>query len=282
MTLAFFYFFDSPEEKMLKREKDEILTNYQFLSRELDELQGVLKEIQYRDENIYRTIFQAEPISGDVRKGGFGGANSYEKLRGLDSKEIVANTAKRFDVLAKQLYIQSKSFDEIAHLAKSKKDMVNSVPAIMPISFNQLTRVSSLFGYRTDPIYGTLKMHEGMDFTAKQGTPIHVTGDGTVIEVSNSRSGYGNCVIVNHGYGYKTLYAHLHTWAVRPGQKVKRGEIIATVGNTGKSVGPHLHYEVRKNDIPIDPINFYFDDISPEQYQELIEQALQPGGQTLD
>ncbi len=282
LTVAFYYFFDSPKEKALKRDKLEILANYELLNQELNELQGILKDIQYRDDNIYRTIFESEPIPEGVRKAGFGGTDSYRDLRRLDRKGIVANTAKRFDVLSKQLYVQSKSFDEVTKLALNKEKMVKSVPAIMPIALDQLTRISSHFGYRIDPIYKSRKLHQGMDFTAKRGTPIHVTGDGKVVEVKHSRRGYGNKIVVDHGFGYKTLYAHLYTIGVKEGQEVKRGEVIGAVGNTGKSVGPHLHYEVRKNNKPIDPINFYFDDLTPEEYNEMIEQSQQPGGQTLD
>jgi murein DD-endopeptidase MepM/ murein hydrolase activator NlpD len=282
MTVAFYYFFDSPKEKALKRDKQEILANYELLNKELSDLEGVLKDIQYRDDNIYRTIFEAEPVAEEVRKAGFGGTDNYQDLRRLDRKGIVANTAKRFDVISKQLYVQSKSFDEVTKLALNKDKMVKSIPAIMPIALDQLTRVSSHYGYRIDPHYKKRKMHQGMDFTARTGTPIHVSGDGEVVEVKKSRRGYGNKVVVDHGFGYKTLYAHLHTIGVKEGQKVKRGEVIGTVGNTGKSIGPHLHYEVRKNNKPINPINFYFDDLTPEQYNEMIEQSTQPGGQSLD
>ena len=282
MLVLFFYFIDSPKEKKLKREKQEILANYQVLNKKLDEISGVLKDIQYRDDNIYRTIFEAEPLSEAVRKAGFGGSDSYQTLRHLDSDEIVASTTQRFDVISKQLYIQSKSFDEVADLAKNKEKMLTSIPAIMPIALDELTRISSMFGYRIDPHYHTLRMHQGMDFTAKRGTPIHVTGDGVVLKVTKSWRGYGNNIIIDHGYGYRTRYAHLHKIGVKEGQKVTRGEIIGTVGNTGKSKGPHLHYEVHKNKRPIDPINFYYDDLTPKQYNDMIKQSMQPGGQSLD
>lgn len=279
---ALFYFIDSPKEKELRREKQEILANYQILSKGLDGLTGVLKEIQFRDDNIYRTIFEAEPLSAEVRQAGFGGVDNYENLRLLDSEQIVAKTAQRFDIVSKQLYVQSISFDEVAKLAVNKEKMVAAVPAIMPIALDQLTRVSSHFGYRIDPHYKKRKMHQGMDFTARTGTPIHATGDGKVVEIKKSRRGYGNKIVVDHGFGYRTLYAHLSFIGVKKGQTVKRGEVIGKVGNTGKSMGPHLHYEVRKNLKPIDPINFYFDDLTPEQYNEMIEQSKQPGGQSLD
>ena len=281
LVIVFFYFVDSPKEKQLKREKNEILANYQFLNKELDDVKAVLKDIQYRDDNIYRTIFEAEPLSEEVRKAGFGGSDNYQNLRHLDNNEIVANTTKRFDIISKQLYVQSKSFDEIASLAQNKDQMIKSVPAILPISSTKIKRIGH-FGMRRHPIYGIWKLHEGTDFTAKKGTQIHATGDGIVEGVKTSKRGYGNQILINHGFGYKTRYAHLSKFLVKEGQKIKRGDVIGLVGNTGLSTGPHLHYEVRKNGQAIDPINFYFEDLTPEQYDEMIKQSTQPGGQSLD
>ena len=281
LVVLFFYFIDSPKEKELERQKKEILANYQFLNKELDEVKAVLTDIQYRDDNIYRTIFEAEPLSADVRKAGFGGNDNYQNLRLLDSDDIVANTTQRFDIISKQLYIQSKSFDEVANLAKNKDQMLKSIPSILPISSSQIKRVGH-YGMRRHPIYKIWKLHEGTDFTARRGTPIHATGDGIIIKVKSSKRGYGNQILIDHGFGYKTRYAHLYKSLVKEGQKVNRGEVIAEVGNTGLSTGPHLHYEVRKNNRAIDPINFYFEDLTPEQYNEMIKQSMQPGGQSLD
>ncbi len=282
LFLLFFYFVDSPKEKALLREKKEILSKYEFLNQELNNIQATLKDIQYRDDNIYRTVFETEPISEEVRQAGFGGSDNYEFLRQLDEDEIVANTTKRFDIMSRRLYVQSRSFDEVAELAKNKDKMLASIPAIMPLALDKLKRIASMYGTRIDPIYKTRKMHHGMDFTARTGTPIYATGDGRVVRIKKSLRGYGNNVMIDHGFGYKTLYAHMHTIDVKMGQEVKRGDIIGTVGNTGKSTGPHLHYEVRKNDKAINPINFYFEDITPEQYNEMIKQAMQSGGQALD
>jgi len=281
LVILFYYFVDSPKEKELKRQKQEILSNYQFLNNELNEIKDVLKDIQYRDDNIYRTIFEAEPLSEDVRKAGYGGSDSYQNLRNLDRQEIVANTTQRFDIISKQLYIQSKSFDEVADLAKTKDQMIKCVPSILPIQSNQIKRVGH-FGMRKHPVYGIWKLHEGTDLTARRGTEIHATGDGVIEEVKSSKRGYGNQIMINHGFGYKTRYAHLSKFLVKTGQKVKRGEVIGLVGNTGLSTGPHLHYEVRKNGRAIDPINFYFEDLSPQQYNEMIKKSMQPGGQSLD
>lgn len=281
LVALFFFVFDSPKEKTLKREKEEILANYQFLNKELDEVKSVLNEIQYRDDNIYRTIFEAEPLSKDLRQAGFGGTDSYINLRHLDHKEIVANTTQRFDVISKQLYVQSKSFDEVADLAKNKEKMLTAIPAIVPISLENIKRIGH-FGRRKHPIYKIMKMHEGMDFTAKKGTPVYATGDGVVSRISKSKMGYGNLIVIDHGFGYTTRYAHLSSFLIKKGQKIKRGEAIGLVGTTGTSTGPHLHYEVRKKKRAIDPINFYFEDLTPEQYNEMIKQSRQPGGQSLD
>ena len=281
LVVAFSYFIDSPKELALKREKQEILANYQYLNQELNEVKEVLNDLQYRDDNIYRTMFETEPISAEVRKAGFGGTDSYKNLRSLDNEEIVANTTQRFDVISKQLYIQSKSFDEVADLSKRKEEMLTSIPAIIPISINSVVRIGN-FGMRVHPIHRIWKLHEGMDFTARTGTKIHSTGDGVVELVKSSRRGYGNQIIVNHGFGYKTRYAHLSKYLVKVGDKIKRGQIIGLVGSTGQSTGPHLHYEVIKNNRAIDPINFYFEDLTPKQYDEMIKQSMQPGGKSLD
>lgn len=281
LVALFFFVFDSPKEKTLKREKEQILANYQFLNKELDEVKSVLNEIQYRDDNIYRTIFESEPLSKEVRQAGFGGSDGYLNLRHLDHKEIVAKTTQRFDVIAKQLYIQTKSFDEVAELAKNKEKMLTAVPAIVPISLEDIKRIGP-YGMRRHPIYGIMKMHEGMDFTAKKGTPVYSTGDGVVTKISKSIRGYGNLIVIDHGFGYTTRYAHLSSFLIKKGQKIKRGQAIGLVGNTGTSTGPHLHYEVRKKKRAIDPINFYFEDLTPEQYNEMIKQSRQPGGQSLD
>lgn len=280
---VFGYLIDSPKEKKLINENSKLLLQYEILSKKLDQIEQVLSDIQYRDDNLYRTIFEAEPISNTVRNAGFGGANRYEGLEGFDNSDLIINTTKKLDRITKKLYIQSKSYDEVVNLAKNKEQRLKSLPAIQPILNKELTRISSYFGMRFDPVYkGTKKHHDGIDFTAPVGTNIFSTGDGVVEEIEYSRRGYGNHVIINHGFGYKTLYAHLHKINVKPGQKVKRGEIIGEVGNTGKSVGPHLHYEVHKNGRAVDPINFFYLDLSPEEYDKMIEYASQEGGQTLD
>jgi murein DD-endopeptidase MepM/ murein hydrolase activator NlpD len=271
MVIIFFQFFDSPKEKRLKSEIENLVLQYDILSKKMTQIDLVLDDIQQRDDNIYRVIFEADPIPSSIRKAGFGGVNRYKDIRNFSNAELVIEAAKKADKLTKQLYIQSKSFDEVINLAKNKADMLASIPAIQPIANKNLGRVASGYGYRIHPIYKTRKLHTGMDFTAPQGTPIYATGDGKIAKVKRSRRGYGNHVIVDHGYGYQTLYAHMTKYIVYRGQKVKRGEVIGYVGSTGTSVAPHLHYEVIKNKRKINPVNFYYNDLSPEEYEKMLE-----------
>jgi len=271
--VLFFTFFDSPKEKQLKRENEQLQLQYSLLNNRLDQMADVMDNIQERDDNVYRVIFEAEPIPDNIRKAGFGGANRYENLSGYQQSNLVIQTTQKLDQLAKQMYIQSKSLDDVYEMAIQKEKMLASIPAIMPVANEDLTRVASGYGMRLHPILKINMMHTGMDFTAPTGTEIHVTGDGVIEEVKSKRSGYGKYVVVNHGYGYQTLYAHLHRINVRVGQKIKRGDVIGLVGNTGRSTGPHLHYEVIKDGNKINPVNFYSNDLSPEEYELMIELA---------
>ena len=271
MIFIFFQFFDSPKEKILNREIKQLNTQYKVVQEKLIQVELVLDDIQQRDDNIYRVIFEADPISKSIRKAGYGGVNRYDNLAEYNNSELVISTANKIDQITKQLYIQSKSFDEIIELVKNKKAMLASIPAIQPVSNKDLSRMASGYGPRIHPIYKTKKFHAGMDFSAKTGTPIYATGDGIISKVRKSRRGYGNHVVIKHGYGYKSLYAHMQKYIVRKGQKVKRGEIIGYVGNTGTSVAPHLHYEVHKNGKKINPVNFYHNDLTPDQYEKMLE-----------
>lgn len=262
---------DSPREKALEREIDQLKLEYDLLNQRLFQMNLVLGELQDRDDNIYRVVFEAEPISDEVRKAGFGGVNRYEKYKGLENNDLVVETMRKVDILSKQLVVQSKSYDELFEMIKSKSAMLSAIPAIQPVNNKDLKRMASGFGYRTDPIYKTTKFHAGMDFASPIGTEIYATGDGTVVRADADASGYGNHVRINHGYGYLTLYGHMSKINVRPGQRVHRGDVIGFVGNTGKSVGPHLHYEVHKNGQPINPVNFYYSDLSAEDYSRMIE-----------
>jgi len=276
ILLIFFQYFDSPKEKRLKGEINNLLSQYEIINSDLKKIEIVLDDIQTRDDNIYRTIFEADPIPTSIRKQGFGGVNRYKKLSGFSNSDLIINTTKKVDQLTKQLYLQSKSFDEIIELAKNKSKMLASIPAIQPVANKDLKRMTSGYGYRIHPIYKTRKMHYGMDYSAKVGTEIYATGDGIISKVKRSKRGYGNYVKINHGFGYETLYAHMSKYIVKKGQKVKRGEVIGYVGNSGISTAPHLHYEVRKDNKKINPVNFYFNDLTPEEYEKMLELASQP------
>ena len=274
--IIFSLFFDTPSERGLKREKEELLVHFELLNRRFEQVSAVMEDLQKRDDNIYRVIFEAEPIPSTVREAGIGGVDRYSELEGLSNGDIVIETAKKLDLIAKKAYIQSKSLDELENLAKRKEDMLRSIPAIQPISNSDLKRIASSFGMRIHPFYKVPKMHTGMDFTAPTGTDIYATGDGVVQKVDYSQRGYGNHVVIDHGFGYATLYAHMHSISVRPGQKVKRGSVIGQVGNTGMSVAPHLHYEVHKAGKQINPINYFFNDLTPEEYEKVIELSSLP------
>jgi len=271
--MIFAIFFDSPKEKALLREIDQLTLQYDLIHREMNDLDKVITHLQETDDNLYRTIFEAEPIPSTLREGGEGGVNRYKELEGYNNSSIVIETTKRLDKIRKQVYLQSKSFDELIELAKRKEDMLKAVPAILPISNKDLKRTASGYGLRIHPIYKIIKFHAGMDFTAPTGTDIYATGDATVKAVVSAKRGLGNHVILDHGFGYESIYAHMDKANVRVGQKVSRGDIIGFVGNTGTSVAPHLHYEIKLNGNNVDPVNYYFNDLSPEEYEEMIEIA---------
>lgn len=270
-VLATYLFFDSPKEKMLKRENQQLALQYEVLDKKLDQVEAVLQDIQYRDDNIYRVVFESEPIPYNVRRAGFGGLNRYEHLEGYGNSDLVIRTTEKLDQLTKQLYIQSKSFDDVFNLATNKEKMLRSIPSIQPVSNKDLKKAAGGYGMRIHPILKIPKMHFGMDFTASTGTEVYATGDAIVKEVRDSKRGYGNHIVLDHGFGYETVYAHLSDFNVREGQVVKRGDVIGFVGNTGFSSGPHLHYEISKNGEKLNPINFYFNDLSPEEYDRLID-----------
>lgn len=264
-------YFPSPKELMLSRENQQYKLQYALLNDKVNKLSSVLSDLEDRDDNIYRTIFEAEPISEEKRQAGVGGSDRYADLEGYGNSKMIIESTKMIDKLSRRLYIQSKSYDDILKMAKNKERMLASIPAIQPVSNKDLKRIASGFGYRIHPIYKTWRMHTGIDFTAPIGTPIYATGDGIVIKPKSRMSGYGKVIVINHGYGYQTIYAHCSKIVARPGTKVKRGQIIGYVGNTGISTGPHCHYEVRKNGKPINPVNFFYQDLSPEEYEKVIE-----------
>jgi len=270
-------FINSPKEKRLKRDLEQMVLQYELMNERMNQLNIVLEDMQYRDDNIYRVIFEADPIPSEIRRAGFGGANRYKNLEGFSNSDLIIFSKKKLDMLTKQAYVQSKSFDDVLNLAKSKDEMMMAIPAIQPIANKDLNRIASGFGYRIHPIYKVTKMHTGIDFSAPTGTPIYATGDGVVDRDEGSEvggHGYGNHIVINHGYGYKTLYAHASKIVAKPGQKVKRGDIIGYVGNTGASTAPHLHYEVIKNGVKINPINFFYNDLTPEEYELMLQMSI--------
>lgn len=277
IMLVAYNVFDSPKEKRLKRQLEESTLQLELLKQRADQVEAVLGDLQERDNTIYRVIFEAEPIPQSVREAGFGGAERYRNLRSDYNGELLVDVTKRIDKLSKQSYVQSKSFDEVWDLVKNKNNMLASIPAIQPVANKDLTRVASGYGMRIHPIYKTEKMHTGMDFTSPVGTEIHATGNGVVNKVEYDGRGYGNNVIISHGFGYQTLYGHMSKILVRPGQKVSRGDLIGYVGNTGTSTGPHLHYEVLKGGKPVNPVNYYYNDLTPEEYQTMLEISSKAG-----
>ena len=270
VNIGYNSFFKTPKVLMLEEEREILLSKYDGLNDRLEGVDFVINDIQQRDDYFYRSIFELEPIPTSVRRAGFGGANRYIHLEGFDNSNILIKTFKKVDVVSKKIYVQSKSFDTVIELAKNKEKMTASVPAIQPVALKDFTRISDYFGTRSDPFTGKSKMHHGMDFTGPKGSAIFATGDGVVVESGYSIYGYGNRIVIDHGYGFKTVYAHLKKIHIDEGQRVKRGEIIGTLGNTGRSTGAHLHYEVKLHNKPVDPINYYFNDISSEEYELMI------------
>ncbi len=274
------YLIDSPMEALLRKENKLLLTQYEVLSLRMDEVSQVMEEIQQRDENLYRTIFHAESIPASVRKSGFGGSSRYEQLMELSDADLVVSTTRKLDILRKQLYIQSNSLEELIGMGKTQEERSQCIPAIQPVANKDLNSTASGYGFRIDPIYRVPRFHSGMDFSAKIGTDIYATGNG-VVTYAAWKQGYGNCLVIDHGFGYETLYGHLNKYKVRVGQKVTRGQVIGEVGNTGKSTGPHLHYEVIVRGQYDNPSKYYFMDLTPEEYDRMIQIA-EHHGQVMD
>jgi murein DD-endopeptidase MepM/ murein hydrolase activator NlpD len=273
LVLLSFQFLDSPNEKRLRRQIKEYERQVAMLNDKTTDLEKVLASLENRDEQIYREIFGAS-MPDELRQAGIGGTNKYKYLKQLEGMDQAAELHEKLDKLGSKMYVQSKSFDQLDKLAKSKAKMLASLPAIQPVANKELTRIASGFGYRIDPIYKTRKFHKGLDFTCPVGAEIHATGDGKVIKVTKKRWGYGYHIIIDHGFGYQTLYAHLSDFKVKVGQKVKRGQVIGLVGNTGKSTGPHLHYEVHYKGNAVNPARYFYNDLSEEDYEKVIELSM--------
>lgn len=274
-------FVNTPKEIVQEREIDNYELQLKVLNKKLEQVESTLANIEKRDNNLYRAYFEASPIPENQRKAGFGGINRYDYLEGFESSDLIVNTTERLDILTKELVIQSKSLDEIELLAKNKESLLSSIPSIQPVKSSDLRRMASGYGYRIDPFTKARRMHFGMDFSAKRGTPIYATGDGTVSRADSRAAGFGKHVRIDHGFGYVTIYAHMDSYKVVKGDKVKRGDLIGYVGSSGRSVAPHLHYEIVKDGVKINPINFYSGSLSPAEFEELVKVASQEN-QSLD
>jgi murein DD-endopeptidase MepM/ murein hydrolase activator NlpD len=270
-----FYVFNSPGEKNLRKENSELKSQYNILNKRIENSLKMMDNIRQRDDNFYRVMMQMEPLSISQLYAGLDNDNRYKKLQSLSEAQLITELTRQLDLLDRQLYAQSLSFDELKSTVISRQDMLEHIPSVLPLNIKNYTMASG-YGYRSDPIYGTTKFHEGLDFAATEGTPVFATANGTVTE-SKWMGSYGQCVEIDHGNNYVTRYAHLSRLIAIPGQKVSRGEKIGEVGTTGKSTGPHLHYEVRLKNEPQNPVNYYFMDITPAQYDEMISMAENAG-----
>jgi murein DD-endopeptidase MepM/ murein hydrolase activator NlpD len=275
ILLGYNNYFDSPKEALLKKENEELKMYYELLKNDLDYTQKMLASLQDRDDQIYRVIFEVDPIPSSVRQAGVGGSDRYKEMmdEGLEREELIVESFKKIDKLKKQMYIQTKSYDDIMVMARNKALLYAATPAIQPISNSELKRLASGFGFRIDPILKVPKMHSGVDFSAERGTPIYATGDGVIKYVRYDLGGYGKYVVIDHGFGYETLYGHMDSQNVKVGQRVKRGETIGFVGNTGKSTAPHVHYEVHINGKKVNPVHYFFQDLTPTEYEEVLRLA---------
>lgn len=273
MLLSFNYFFENPKELMLKKENKELTLYYQLLEEEVTKLNHMMGDLQQRDDNLYRIIFETEPIPGEMRNAGVGGSDRYKEIKekGLKQEDLVVSLSQKVDALKRQMYVQSVSYDEVTDMAHKKEEYWASVPAIQPILNESLNMLASGYGMRIHPILKVRKMHKGVDFAAPKGTPIYATGDGVVLSVKTVFGGYGKHIEIDHGFGFVTRYAHMNEFKVRRGQKIKRGDLIGTVGNTGSSTAPHVHYEILKDGKFVNPVNYFFKDLTPEEFDKILE-----------
>jgi len=275
LLMLYSSYFESPKELILKNEVKELEFYYDNLQKEVKRLDHILADMEHRDDNIYRAVLGAEPIEKSIREGGVGGADRYEEIKNKDviHEDFIVKLHENVDKLRRKVYIESKSQDDVVQLAEKKEKLFAAIPAIQPVSNKELIALASGFGLRIHPVYKVKKMHTGIDFAATIGTPIYATADGTVDKVDVSFSGYGKMVEIDHGFGYRTRYAHMHGFTVRKGQHIKRGELIGYVGNTGLSTAPHLHYEVFINGIHVNPVYYFFNDLNAADYEKVIELA---------
>jgi murein DD-endopeptidase MepM/ murein hydrolase activator NlpD len=275
-VMVSFKWLSSPNEKLLQKEIAEYETQLRILEKKSIAMESQINSLAEMDDDVYREIFGADPIDSDIRKAGIGGVDKYTSLDDLQSGKKLKQLHQKLDAMTSMSKVQEKSYAQLIKLAKDKSKMLASIPAIQPIPNKNLKRVASGFGYRVDPIYKTRKMHKGIDFTAPKGTKVYATGDGVVKKIEHARWGYGSHIVISHGYGYTTLYGHLSRINVKPGQKVTRGQLIGLVGSTGKSTGPHLHYEVAKNGTEVNPIGYFYNDLTGAQYEEILKLSSNP------
>jgi murein DD-endopeptidase MepM/ murein hydrolase activator NlpD len=276
-----FQFVGSPTERIIKADNARLRYTYKDMSKKVRSLEQQMDELEKRDNTVYREIFEAKPLPDSARANAMERQKEVEKVEGMENAELVSSIYASLNNLSSRVVSQKTSYNELAVLIKNKELLLSATPAIQPVSNKDLNRIASGFGHRIDPIYKTIKMHAGLDFSAPQGTPIYATADGTVKIAEYSNSGYGNHIVINHGYGYETLYGHMVRIRAKRGKRIKRGEIIGYVGNTGKSTGPHCHYEVHKNGQKVDPVYFFYNDLSPQQFDELLKRA-KASNQSLD
>lgn len=281
MISVAFKYLDSPKEKLLRRQYESMRENYDVLNTHVQQMKQQMSELEKRDNDVYRAIFEASPIPDSARAKAMEKQKELSLVQGMNPTGLFGSIAANINNLTRRIAFQDKSFTEIQGFVTNKEVLLASTPAIQPVSNKDLNRIASGFGFRIDPVYKTVKMHAGLDFAAPQGTPIYATADGIVTLAGNTGDGYGNHVVINHGYGYETLYGHMYKVKARKGRRVKRGEIIGYVGSTGKSTGPHCHYEVHKNDRPLDPVYFFYNDLTPEQFDRLLKMAA-ASNQSLD
>jgi len=281
IVLISFNYIDNPKEKNLRRENNDMRDNYTVMQERVRQLQLQIDELERRDNKIYRTIFESAPIPDSARIKDSEARKEVSLIQKLGDNELVDGMRDQLNNLSLKLAFQAKSYNEIDNMVKNKAKLLQSIPAIQPVSNKDLTRIASGFGWRIDPVYKSRKKHEGLDFTAPIGTPIYATADGVVREAGFNTGGYGNHVVINHGYGYETLYGHMYRVKARAGEAVKRGEVIGWVGSTGKSTGPHCHYEVHRYGIPVDPIYYFYNDLTPGQFDRMVKLAA-TNNQSLD
>lgn len=275
-------FFPKPKEIESNRKYEILKENYQQINEKVKLLQQQMAELEKRDNEVYRSIFEANPLPDSARAKLIEQQKEIDKLKEMDDNELGKDVAKQLNNISARIAFQINSYDNISSLIKGQDIKLASIPAIQPVSNKQLSRIASGYGMRIDPVYGTPKMHKGLDFTAPQGTPIYATGNGVVKVAGASTGGYGNYVVINHGYGYETLYGHMVKVKVSTGQKIKRGEVIGWVGSTGKSTGPHCHYEVHINGDVVDPVYFFYNDLNAEQYDRLLKIASSGSAKSFD